>query len=198
MRIVLCHNCISWVPLDAELCPDCHRPLDLNEPDPTAADLDERLGEARWRLGTVRCERKQLPSQGLLLGTTGGLMFLPEVIALPNGALQGVEGPVERFWPLPRWWSLWGRRAPVVPQIREPYLELNRLGERFLSAPGALFVPREQLIRAALSGRTWTVSRTVGRTLRFTALSPAEEARQAWREMLSHDPAWRQLAAAGR
>jgi hypothetical protein len=198
MRIVLCHNCWSWVPLDSDPCPECHRAIDLNEPDPTAAQLDERFGVAHWRLGTVRCERKQLPSVGQLIGTTAGLIFLPDLNALPNGAVQPVERRAERFWQRPAWWSLWGRQAPAVPQLHESFVELGNLGERFLSAPGALFVPREQLIRAALCGRSWTISRTVGSTLRFTALSTADEARQAWREMLNRDPAWRELAASGR
>jgi len=201
MRIVLCHNCWSWVQLDADSCPDCHRPIDLSDPDPSPTELDEMFGRVICRLASVRCDRRTLPSVGVLLGLTGGLMFLPELSALPNRALEAEKGPSERFWQLSRLWSLWGGRAASTSLRRECRLDAladhSGVAERFLNAPGAVFVPRDQMIRAALRGRVWTISRTLGRTLRFTALTSAEEARDAWRNLLTRDPAWRQMTSVG-
>lgn len=201
MRIVLCHNCWSWVSLDADQCPDCHRPVDLSEPDPAVIELEEFFGPVICRLGRVRCERRKLPFVGELLGVGGGLMFLPHISSLPNGALGSDESPPEPFWQISRWWPLWGGRAAAVsihPEwIIAPAVENASVAEQFLNAPGAMFVPREQLIRAALRGRVWTISRTLGRTLRLTALDSADEARLAWRTLLSRDPAWRALTTVG-
>jgi len=201
MRIVLCHTCWSWVPLDGDQCPECHHAIDLSSPDPLPTALEEFFGTADWRLGTVRCERKQLPSEGTLLGTSEGLLFLPDLSSLPNGAIAAIERPAEPFWQLPRWWPNWSRRAPTsmlaIPPGPERPSASSHIGELFLESPGAVFVPREQLIRASLRGRSWIISRTIGSTLRFTSLDSADEARQMWREMLSHDPAWRQLATVG-
>jgi hypothetical protein len=198
MRIVLCHHCWSWVPLEVEACPDCQQLVDLGEPDPLVTALDALFGQVAGRLATVRCERRQLPSLGALWGVGGGLLFLPELSQLPNGALAGPEEPTERFWPLPRLWPLWGRKTPsTTSRVANHSEPPSDLGERFLDSPGAVFVPRNHLIRAGLRGRTWTISRTVGRTQRFTILDSAEQARQAWRELLLRDPAWRPLADAG-
>jgi hypothetical protein len=192
MRIVICHNCWSWVPLEGTRCPDCHRDIDLNEADPSPDELSALFGQPRWPLGRVRCERKPLPSVGWWLGATGGLMFLPELTALPNGALDADELPAAGLWQMPRWWPFWTvRRSGRAPTAPSWPLDVEELSQRFLKSPGAVFVPHRQLIRAALRGRTWTVSRTVGRTLRLTALSPADEIRHAWSEMLLHDAAHR-------
>ena len=201
MRIVLCHNCWCWVPVDGDRCPDCHRTVDLGDPDPSPAELEEMFGPVICELGAVRCERRKLPSVGHFLGVAGGLLFLPDVSVLPNGALEGEDGPPERFWPLSRWWPLWGSRVTAAPLRRALCSKVTDghagAGERFLNSPGAAFVPRDQLIRAALRGRVWTISRTLGRPLRLTALGNAEEARQAWHSLLSRDPVWRQLSSAG-
>jgi hypothetical protein len=198
---VLCHNCWSWVPHDTDQCPDCHRSIDLSEPDPSPVELEELFGPVSCRLGPVRCDRRKLPAVGDFFGMAGGLLFLPKLTALPNGAWQAEEEPPDRFWQLSRWWSLWGGRASTVSVRREwtsaVVAESPPLVEQFLNAPGAVFVPRDQLIRAALRGRVWTISRTLGRTLRFTALGSADEARQAWRNLLSRDPAWRQMTSVG-
>jgi hypothetical protein len=192
MRIVLCHNCWSWVQLDADRCPDCHRAIDLSEPDPSPGELEALFGAVVCRLAAVRCERRHLPSVGVLLGVEEGLLFLPELTPLPNGALAADEHPGSSFWPISRWWSVWGRRAPPARESApEAAANLAPLSERFLNAPGGAFVPRSRLIRAALRGRVWTVSRSVGRTLRFTATDSAEEARRSWQALLTRNPAWR-------
>jgi hypothetical protein len=198
MRIVLCHNCWSWVQLEGDQCPDCHRAMDLSEPDPSSAELDALLGSLVCRLAKVRCDRRKLPSVGELVAVTEGLLFLPEVTPLPNGALEAEEHPSSSFWPISNWWSNWGRRLPAVdPPRPDVLIDAAPLAEQFLNAPGAVFVPRRHLIRAALRGRVWTISRSVGRTLRFTATDPAEDARRSWQSMLTRDPAWRKLTNVG-
>lgn len=200
MRIVLCHNCWSWVQLDGDRCPDCHQGVDLSDPDPSPAELDELFGLVLCRLASVRCDRRKLPSVGVLWGVAEGLLFLPELTLLPNGAMLAEESPAAHFWEIARWWSPWGRRAASSTTCElhaDAVTDFAAVSERFLNAPGAVFVPRAHLIRASLRGRAWTISRSIGRTLRFTTIDSVEDARQSWREMLTRDPAWRQLTTVG-
>jgi hypothetical protein len=207
MRIVLCHDCWSWVPHAGATCPVCHHPIELSRPDPPVARLALLLGEALVRLGGIELDRRELPRVGSLLGTTTGLLFLPQFETLPDGALLAAErrGPTTRGWTM---WPFRRREAPTfgrqfaAAMVRDsaegPAVttgsEESPLADSFLDAPGAWFVPREQVVRIHVRGRIWSLSRGRGPTLRFTMASPPEEWRPAWRQLLADTPAWAAIA----
>ncbi len=208
MRIVLCHDCWSWVPHSGASCPVCHRPIELSQPDPPVALLSMLLGGVVARLGGIELDRRELPRVGSLLGTTTGLLFLPQFETLQDGALLAAE----RRGQAARGWSMWPfrRRAPppfgrlcaaaLSPEMAAGGATVStegddsHLAESFLDAPGAWFVPREQVVRLHVRARIWSLSRVRGPTLRFTMGSPPEDWRPAWRQLLADTPAWQAIA----
>lgn len=201
MRVVLCHTCWTWVLPSSASCPECQQSLDLDEPDPPLTAVANRLGAVIGRLDAVDWLRKQLPVHGELWGTTTGLLFWPLLTKQPNGAwCEPYHRSPHRHWTWQTFCSWWQTSAePATPFIADA-ADLKgesgiRIAERFFDAPGAAFFPREHLIRITLRRRRWTISRTLGRTVRMAALSSPHESRTAWRRFVQDDPNWRTLAA---
>lgn len=202
MRFVLCHSCWSWVTSSDARCENCRAAVLLEEPDPQLEALETRLGGNPLRLALVRVERSRLPAVGTLLGTTTGLLFLPYLTQQPSGAVTGVGDAEPRSWFRPTGWTLWG----LWQQSAEPAERITAaapagdvcgsLAEQFLNSPGAVFYPLESLIRVAIRGGTWTISRTVGRTVQLSVLQPADDWQAAWRQLSASSPSWRHVGAA--
>jgi hypothetical protein len=203
MRIVVCHACCSWVPQAGNTCPACHLPLDITRPDPPFEAWSGLFGEAVTRLGMVRVERTTLPAEGSLVGTTTGLMFLPQLQPLDDGGLMAVSHGTEqlretgwfpwRFWSRPQ--PSFGRQfAAALSQTSSTSLLETDLVTPFFESPGAWFVPLSQVIRLQVRGTMWTLSRGRGQTVRFRMCSPATDWQPAWRQLANISTPWKSLA----
>jgi hypothetical protein len=156
--IVLCHQCLSWIEPQSELCPDCVCPVVLDQPDPDLDTLARMMGNPLMFLGAARVERPALPSFGVLIGTTEGVLFLPRLHRRLNGAWDGVASTR-----LPAWWPFRGDhtspkfldwlRRPTGLRGFEPTKEgepepiPTALPNRLIDTPGAFFAER-RFIRA--------------------------------------------------
>jgi hypothetical protein len=197
MKIVLCQQCWAWVPTQGEQCPECHHALDLETPDPSPAEMAEKLGEAVCRIAAVQFDRRKLPQTGRLWGTTAGLLFLPELTALADGSLADAQEVASSgTW---NWWGLLRRPSPRRTQdwagefatAVEPF----DVVAAFLDRPGAAFFARQDMVRLWNRGRNWTLQRSIGRTVKWTMLSPPEVWRPAWRQLFQTAAEWRCVAS---
>lgn len=193
MRAILCHVCWTWVFPSGTQCAECHHPLDWDEADPDPAEMGERLGRVLVRLAGVRWERRRLPQTGWLWGTTTGLLFWPFLERQPSGAWAETSfGNERRGWSLfPRWRSTvalpaWSEAAPTGT-LQETGAAL---GERYFDTPGGALFLRDDLVGLQLRGKTLTLSRSIGRTLKLTLLTPRETTLQHWPLLTQADPAW--------
>jgi hypothetical protein len=197
MRVVLCHHCWTWVFPQGPACPECRLVITLDDPDPSAEEMSQRLGTSVVRLGEVGWQRPRLPSRGELWGTTAGLIYWPMLESLPNGSIIPFERVAERnvSWSV---FSLWHRhetpcKTVSIDHAWTPFpVAVEARGQRFLETPGAAFFPRENLVKIQCHGRVWTMFRTFGRTVRMAAFSTATEWKPAWQTFLQQD-GWRHI-----
>lgn len=197
MRVVLCHHCWTWVFPNGPACPECRLAITLDEPDPSAEALSARLSGPAERLGEVGWDRPRLPARGELWGTTAGLIYWPLLESLPNGSIVPFEHVTARdhAWSI---FSLWHRPEEPQPSVTAdhpwtPFPTTPEMrGHRFLETPGAAFFPRENLVKIQCHRKSWTLFRTLGRTVRMTAYSTATEWKPAWQTFLQQD-GWRHI-----
>ncbi|MDZ4687076.1 MAG: hypothetical protein SH850_18525 [Planctomycetaceae bacterium] len=196
MKIVTCHRCWAWVPAQGEQCPECQHALNLNEADPSPAELTQRFGALVCRIAAVQIERRHLPQVGTLWGTSEGLLFVPELMTLADGSLaDALEDGSSSGW---NWWRLWRRpsqRRPTDWSDGRETTELVDIVAEFLNHPGAVFFARQEIVRLWNRGRTWTLQRSIGRTVKWTMLSPPEQWRPAWRQLFQTADEWRCVAS---
>jgi len=165
--IVLCQSCVTWIEPHSEMCPECGADVILDQPDPDRELLTELLGKPVIVLGPVSVERRGLPNYGFLIGTTGGLLFLPRLNRRLNGAWEALSSRnMPGWWPFrgdltsPRFFK-WLRRPFVVANDDSPSdsaIDQNTesLADRLLDSPGAFYIDR-RMIRA-ISGRRRTIN----------------------------------------
>lgn len=192
MRLVLCHSCWSWVGLSGTACPDCFTPLDVTRPDPTEAELAELIGDGVTLIAPVRIERRTLPHVGALIGTTRGLLFLPDLAERPDGSLAAVVGDPEprRFWNWLGWWSNVERATPrfqLPADLQEP-ATAEHLAAAIWNAPGGWILPAEGVHRLRFRGQQLLIWRVRGSLLSLQLLSPADAWRPAWRRWVTQLP----------
>jgi hypothetical protein len=197
MRLVLCHECWSWIGATGMTCPDCHAAVDITVPDPAAADLASQFGAGIVRIGIVRLDRRNFPPLGSLIGTTRGLMYVPFLHVLPDGGLAPHEDSRSQrnLW---NWWRSSPASGaaevtfalPAGPELSATALELV---DAFLNAPGAIFLPRDHIHRLQLRGRMLMISRFRGATLNFSLRSRPEDWQLAWRQLARQEPPWKAL-----
>ena len=198
MRVVLCHHCWTWEFFQGAACPDCHHLLSLDDPDPTAEELSQRLGTVVMRLGEVAWERDKLPTHGEVWGTTTGLIYWPLLSLLPNGSIVPTERVrvQEMSWSL---MSLWKSRSSQIQTTQDEQQHVSfpadreEMGQSFLNTPGAAFFSRENLVKVQCRGRNWMLFRTPGRSVRMKCVSSPAEWKPAWHAFLQQDT-WRQLS----
>lgn len=205
MLLALCHRCWTWIEPKHDRCVECGSTLDLHQPDPDVAELKSLFGAALGVAGEVSLKRPRLPSFGALTVFENGLLFLPDLRQLPTGGYTAVEGGQGQTTGPSRtgFWSLFSRRtqsatsSDVISIVRPPLTEESAAG-RFLDSPGALFIPREGIVRIIQRGTMFRVERKPGRTVAWRIESPAADFRVNLRHFLDH-PCWRAvpLAAAG-
>lgn len=198
LRYLLCHTCWTWVAPSGLTCPLCHVMIDITQRDPDADELSRIFGQFVVRIATVHLEHSQLPNHGSLLGTSQGLLFLPFLRTLADGAFQAVTrpGPQWRGW----WsWPFSSVRAFPVRRLIDrgettaAIADEADLASLFLNAPGSQFVSCEQTSRLHVRGQQLSIARTRGPQWRCRLLSPPEEWRPAWRQLGDQTPLWRVL-----
>ncbi|MBC8116778.1 MAG: hypothetical protein H7062_20475, partial [Candidatus Saccharimonas sp.] len=105
--------------------------------------------------GPIRMNRRGWPSFGQLVATSEGLLFLPDFIARPNGAIEPRSEEPESAgrWTAPLspswWWPLSSRVAstrPVTFSGTDSAMPPPPF-QRLLDAPGGLFVQRTSVRR---------------------------------------------------
>ena len=150
--IVLCHRCFTWGETYSDICTECGADVCLDLPDIDRDTLAEILGKPLTVLGPMRVERPLLPNYGYLIGTTGGVLFLPRLHRRINGAWEGITS--QR---LPGWWPFrgdlasprflnWLRRPLSVDiqdqQKSEPLSaqSMDSLTDRLMDSPGGFFI----------------------------------------------------------
>ena len=170
--VVLCSCCISWIEPCAEVCPECGAAVLLDHPDLDQDELNELLGSPLLPLGLVSIERTNLPNMGLLVGTTRGVMFLPQLHRRINGAWEGVTTHRP-----PGWWPFRNEAgsAGFLNWLRRPWgmktemsakatagadLDPVSLSDRLMDSPGAFFIQRRLIRSVAIRRRTIKFDRT--------------------------------------
>ncbi len=154
--IVLCPQCLTWGEPHADRCTECGVAVDVDAPDPDDDSLALRLGEPLRELGPVRLDRSGWPSLGSLVATSAGLLFLPDFVARPNGAIEPCtdEPDADNRWIAPLslswWWPQRSSRVQASPLNRTSSASgtdaedtsSRPVFQRLLDAPGGLFVAR--------------------------------------------------------
>ena len=153
--IVVCPHCLTWAEPHADRCTECGVAVDIDAPDPDEESLALRLGEPLLELGPVRLDRRGWPSLGRLVATSEGLLFLPEFVRRPNGAIEPrIDEPDNStnwsarlgcLW----WWPQWSQFTPAKAA---PFADADDtvslpIRQRLLDAPGGLFVARASVRR---------------------------------------------------
>lgn len=153
--IVVCPHCLTWVEPHADRCTECGVAVDMDARDPDDATLARMLGEPLLELGPVRLDRRGWPSLGRLVATTEGLLFLPEFVRRPNGAIEPrLDEPDNTTNRSARlvcsWW--WFRQSQLTSAKPVPIAAVDDtvsrpIHQRLLDAPGGLFVARASVRR---------------------------------------------------
>ncbi len=176
--IVLCPQCLTWAEPQADRCTECGVVVDVDAPDPDGESLSLRLGETLRELGPIRLDRSGWPSLGRLVATSAGLLFLPELRARPNGAIEPCAGEPDSAagWAAPlslSWW--WPQRTPassfhptrsVSADVAEETAS-PPLFQRLLDAPGGLFVARASVGRLLARWNHLQIERRPARSVTF-------------------------------
>ncbi len=198
MLIVICPHCLTWVEPHADRCTECGVVVDFDAPDPDEVTLLQRLGEPLLELGPIRLERRGWPPRGKLLATSEGLLFLPDFVSRPNGAIEPppeepdieeTPGNGQTEW---SWWpwksestqSLYNAAHQSVIERPEPALQ------RLLNAPGGLFVQRTSIRRLVLRWNRLKIERAPARSVTLLPLSRDSSVSKLLRR-LRELPMWR-------
>ncbi len=162
-----------------ERCVECGCPVDLHEPDPEAAELEELFARPIGIITEATLKRAQLPSSGTLTAFENGVLFLPDLRKLPSGGLSAVEPAAGTLSETsrPGFWTLLMRRnagSTEEPlEIVRPEITPEAASERFLDSPGGLFIRREAMMHVLYRGNLLRIERKPGRTVVFRIRSPA-------------------------
>lgn len=196
--IVVCPHCLTWAEPQADRCTECGVAVDVDAPDPDEATLAQRLGEPLLELGPVRLDRPGWPSRGHLVATSEGLLFLPDFISRPNGAIEPrVEEPVSAGWwtaPLsPTWW--WPSPSRVASTKPASGTGADSAPhpppfQRLLDSPGGLFVARASVRRLLARWNHLQIERRLARSVTLRPVprgAPVGELLRQLREL----SAWR-------
>jgi len=172
--IVLCSQCLTWGEPHADRCTECGVAVDIDAPDPDEQSLALRLGEPLRELGPVRLDRSGWPSLGHLVATSEGLLFLPDFLARPNGAIEPLadEPDSNNKWTAPLrpswWWPLRSTDSSFTHSMSASaaHETMSRpLFQRLLDAPGGLFVERASVRRLLARWNRLQIERRLARSV---------------------------------
>lgn len=203
MLLALCHRCWTWIEPKHERCVECGHVLDLQQPDPELSELKTLLGAPLVVLGEVSIKRPRLPAAGTLTAMEQGFLFLPDLRQLPTGGYTALESGSREAAGVARgsFWSLFTRKMQAAASTEavvavRPLLTEDSAAERFLDSPGALFIPRDAILRIILRGTMFRVERKPGKTVAWRIESPPAVLREHLHRLLDH-PGWRAVTVAG-
>jgi hypothetical protein len=205
MSFLLCQECFGWVQPRNSHCPECLAILDLNQPDPSPAQLRSALGDIVGELGEVRISRRLLPERGLLFETTKGLYFLPHRIE------EVIETKEEQVNPSILWslaaMAFWPLRL-IIPFLKTKRLkevhvqvccpqsltpaESDRLPDLLMDNPGVFFIPNRAVQFVERKRDGWIVGRSHGKRVIFKA-DGAPEFHDRMQDLV-RSPAWQHLS----
>jgi len=177
--IVVCPHCLTWIEPHADRCTECGVAVDIDAPDPDEEVLALRLGKPLLEIGPVRLERPGWPSLGRLVATTEGLLFLPDFVRRPNGAIEPRldEPDSSANWPARlgcSWW--WPQRSQLTPTKSAPAVDSTAtvfppILQRLLDAPGGLFVERASVRRLLARWNHLQIERRPARSVTLRPVS---------------------------
>lgn len=197
--IVLCPQCLTWVEPHAQSCTECGSTVNADDPDPPHAELARRLGSHLQGLGPIKLLRKGWPVCGRLVGTTEGLLFVPQFVKQSNGSLEAVadEAPSRssRVAGVLHWWSLppWRRPMDVeVPRVTAEPADSRSLVDLLLDSPGAVFIRRDTIQRLTIRWNRAQIERRPARSVTLAQVPGGPGPRDALQLMVDF-PAWRNI-----
>lgn len=200
--IVLCPHCLTWIETHGECCTECGVTVSLEAADPPEDELSARLGECLDDLGLVKLLRRGWPTTGRLIATTSGLLFVPQFVVQPNGALEALVDDSSSVPPrvsqLFHWWSLPPWRRPVdEPDYRAasdapPATQSTR--ELLLNSPGGLFISRDSIQRIQIRWGRAQIERRPTRSVSLSQVASGPAPRDALRRLIEY-PQWHGIVA---
>lgn len=178
-----------------ERCVECGGVFNQADLDPDPAELQALIGGGLCVISEVSLKRPRLPGYGVLSAHAGGLLFLPDLRELPTGGLVAVE-PAARLTAggvRAGFWNLFSRRMQTVAEspaaIVRPQLTAAAAAEQLLNRPGAVFIPRNAIVRVQQRGALLRVERKPGRTVAWRLESPLPCVQQQLRQLFGQ-PGW--------
>jgi hypothetical protein len=178
-----------------ERCVECGGVFSQMDLDPDPRELQSLVGIGLGVISDVSLKRPRLPGHGALWAHEGGLLFLPDLRELPTGGLVAVEpaAPPTAGGIRPGFWHLFSRRGPTVVDspvtLVRPQLSADDAVERLLNSPGALFIPRNAIMRMQHRGTVLRVERKPGRTIVCRLESPPSSVHLELRRLFTQ-PGW--------
>lgn len=183
--IVVCPQCLTWVEPHSERCTECGVAVDVDAPDPDAQMLAQRVGEALLELGPIRLDRSGWPQLGHLVATTEGLLFLPDFLPRPNGAIEPrvdeSQPSVSWLTDLSRaWWSRLRSPTPSadpvavetsIPTIANTLEAAVPAFQRLFESPGGMFVARSSMRRLLARWNHLKIERSPSRSVTLRPVS---------------------------
>lgn len=198
--IVLCPHCLTWIEIHAHACTECGGGVDIDDRDLDPEIVEQRLGEWLVDLGCVRLLRRGWPNVGGLLASTEGLLFVPQFIVRPSGALVAIsegatDGP-DRLRNLIPWWSLpvWRRTTTEIEPTEAVAIPRQPLRDLLYDSPGAFFIRRDSIRRVLARWGRVQIERSPARMVSLTSASAGSNLRESLRRLMDHAP-WRSLVA---
>lgn len=196
--IVICPYCLTWIEPHAQSCTECGCTVNVDDPDPGQDELAVRMGDSLRELGPVRLLRRGWPSCGRLIGTTEGLLFVPQFVKQPNGSLEAVTDDVpensSRVANVLHWWSLPPWRRPVEVDTPLPASadtdDPRSPVEMLVDSPGAFFIRREAIQRVTVRWGRIQIERRPARSVALAQVPGGPSPRDALKQMIEF-PTWR-------
>ncbi|HEY4263221.1 MAG TPA: hypothetical protein VGM98_23870 [Schlesneria sp.] len=199
--IVVCPQCLTWIEIQSDCCPECATALSVEDVDPPVDLISERMGDRLRDLGAIKLLRRGWPENGQLVATTEGLLFVPHLVVRPNGALESVA---EVAPPLPsrvsglfHWWTLPPWRRSIDDQQSHPSApspENPSLPSLLFDSPGALFIVRTTIQRVAVRWGRIHIERQPSRSVSLIQAPGSDNPREILRPLIEYD-SWRSIIA---
>ena len=201
--IVLCPHCLTWIEPHAQSCTECGCTVNVDDPDPDNDALASRIGDILRELGPVKLLRRGWPGCGRWIGTTEGLLFVPQFTKQTNGSLEAVTDDApensSRVASVLHWWSLPPWRRPVdvdTPTAGSTGIDDSRSPlELLLDSPGAFFIRRDAIQRVTVRWGRVQIERRPARSVALVQVPGGPSPRDSLKQMIDF-PAWRAVISA--
>ncbi|MDB5342273.1 MAG: hypothetical protein JWP89_650 [Schlesneria sp.] len=199
--IVVCPQCLTWIEIQSDCCPECATAVSVEDVDPPADLISDRMGDRLRDLGAIKLLRRGWPENGQLIATTEGLLFVPHLVVRPNGALEPVaeDAPLRpsRVSGLFQWWSLPPWRRSVEDEHSHPSIhppENLSLPSLLFDSPGAFFIVRTTIQHIVARWGRVHIERQPSRSVSLTQAQGSDSPREILRPLIEYD-SWRSIVA---